>query len=360
MDWVEIKTEDILAHMPTDVKTRYAEWLVANPDRAGRLDQLAKNALREFRDNLTSVKANIVDPRETWVPQSAVRHLETIVLFTLGMEMGLPLDSAAIGARYSADIFLRQILMGRYKTTTDAAGEPSPRYSIPGRAALSGRALPSLLAACLFAGSAFAGWIRPDGAPPTDAQVVATFVPSAYSISGTSLFGHLQGIDSALGSKASTAYVDSAVSGIAATNAADPVARSIAQSALLAANAAAVQAHDAFSAAQSAVPYHSQPSYRGIRLGDPSNGVHSGISLSNPGQTNFWNFAVFGSNVFEITSSGWKALWTMAEGTNRAVWRGDVSPVSVVFPKGDYLTSDGTNLFYVPANRAATNILTGN
>jgi hypothetical protein len=84
------------------------------------------------------------------VPQSAVRHLETIIVFSIGMEMGLPIDSAALGARYSADIFLRQILMGRYKATTESAGTPSPRYSIPERDAISGRALPIMLALIFF------------------------------------------------------------------------------------------------------------------------------------------------------------------------------------------------------------------
>ena len=65
MEWVEIKIADILAHMPTDVKARYGAWLIANPDRTGRLVEIMDNTLREFRDNLNSVPENNVDPRET-------------------------------------------------------------------------------------------------------------------------------------------------------------------------------------------------------------------------------------------------------------------------------------------------------
>ncbi len=197
MEWVEIKIEDVLAHMPTDVKARYQTWLTANPDRTGRLQQIMENTLREFRDNLKSVPENIVDPRETWVPQSAVRHLETIIVFSLGMEMGLPIDSAALGARYSADIFLRQILMGRYKATTESAGTPSPRYSIPERDAISGRALPILLALFVFVQQALGGWIRPDDSI-YDSSLLVTFVPSAYSITASTLYGHLYGINAKL------------------------------------------------------------------------------------------------------------------------------------------------------------------
>lgn len=237
MEWVEIKIADILAHMPTDVKARYGAWLIANPDRTGRLVEIMDNTLREFRDNLNSVPENIVDPRETWVPQSAVRHLETIIIFSLSMEMGLPIDSAALGARYAADIFLRQILMGRYKVTTDTAGTPSPHYSVPERDTISGRALPILLAILVFAQQALGGWIRPDSGP-LDTDVVTTFTPSAYSITTATLFGHLQGINAALGPLASTNYVNAAVAAVSLTNTVDATARALATSASITANAA--------------------------------------------------------------------------------------------------------------------------
>lgn len=237
MEWVEIKIEDVLAHMPTDVKARYQTWLTANPDRADRLRQIMDNTLREFRDNLKSVPENIVDPRETWVPQSAVRHLETIIVFSIGMEMGLPIDSAALGARYSADIFLRQILMGRYKATTESAGTPSPRYSIPERDTISGRALPILLALFVFVQQALGGWIRPDSGP-LDTDIITTFTPSSYSITTASLFGHLQGINAALIPLATTNYVNAAVAAMSLSNTVDATARALASSASIAANAA--------------------------------------------------------------------------------------------------------------------------
>lgn len=237
MEWVEIKIADILAHMPTDVKARYQSWLVTNPDRTGRLVEIMNNTLREFRDNLNSVPWNIVDPRETWVPQSAVRHLETIIIFSLSMEMGLPIDSAALGARYSADIFLRQILMGRYKTTNDAGGTPSPHYSIPERSSFSERALPALLALLFSVQQALGGWIRPDSGP-LDTDVATTFAPSAYTITTASLFGHLQGINVALAPLATTNYVNAAVAAMSLSNTVDATARALASSASIAANAA--------------------------------------------------------------------------------------------------------------------------
>ena len=342
MEWVEIKIEDILAHMPTDVKIRYDSWLCDHPEKAGRLFELTDNALREFRDNLNSVPENIVDPRETWVPQSAVRHLETIVLFTLTMEMGLPIDSAAIGARYSADIFLRQILMGRYKATTEEAAVPSPHFSIPPKSGPS-RTLGILLALILFAQQAMGGWIRPDSGP-LDTDVAVTFVPSSYSITTATLFSHLQGINVAL-------------SAVSLTNTIDATARATA-------SAAIVQADAAYQAAMGAIPMRRSPGYEFLRLGN-TNDTSGSITLGNSAATNFWNFTVYGTNTYEVTSNGFVALWTIANGTNKAIWRGtmngpEVKATRIAFSGGDFLTGDGTNLFYVNAAKTLTNNLTGN
>lgn len=141
MIWVEVTTEDVLANMPTDVHEHYTEWLVAHPDKSDRLDMLTANTLREFRDALKSNHANQVDARSTYLPQSAVRHCENIIIFTLAMEMGLKLSGAANSARTSADVFLRQIPFGRWKATTDEPFVPSPLWVVPEQSRFDGRVL---------------------------------------------------------------------------------------------------------------------------------------------------------------------------------------------------------------------------
>ena len=237
MEWVEITVEGVIKRLPTDVKARYDAWLVSYPDKAGRLAEITANTIREFRDNIKSVPKNYWHEDETYLPQSAVRHVDTIIVFTLAMEMGLPIDTAGIGARYAADIFLRQILMGRYTTTTEEGGEGTPRYNAPTRDT-AGRALPAFLAVMLaFVQFAAGGWIRPDSGP-LDTDVVTTFTPTAYSITTATLFGHLQGINAALGPLASTNYVNAAVSAVSLTNTVDATARALATSASITANAA--------------------------------------------------------------------------------------------------------------------------
>ena len=356
MEWVEISCDGILAALPSDVKVRYDAWLVSSPDKVGRLETIVGNTLREFRDAIKSNPENGVDPRETYLPRSAVRHVESIVVFTLGMEMGLPLDSAGNSARVSADVFLRSIPYGRFKTTDDAAGEASPRFSVSSATGYAGRALPVVLALFLIVRPSFGGWIRPDSGP-SDADVSTTFIPSSYAIATATLYGHLCGINAALAPLASTGYVDAAVEAVVISNAADGVARALAAAASATANSAITRSDAAYALAETAVPLQRSDSIDFVRIGD-TNGVAGSISLGNASERNYWTFAVAGSNAWEVTTNGFSPLWTMARGTNRAIWRGGVG--SVVFPAGDCLRGDGTNLFYVNAAGTITNNLTGN
>lgn len=316
MEWVEIIVDDILAHMPTDVKVRYEAWLGTNPDRSGRLAEITANTLREFRDNLKSVQANIVDPRETWVPRSAVRHIETIIVFSLAMEMGLPVDSAGQGARYAADIFLRQILMGRYRTTTPEAGEPSPLFSIPNHSEISGRALPLIAAALMLLApfSARAGWIRPDSAP-LDTDVVTTFNPSAYSIATSTLFGHLQGINAVMVTRD---YVTNAIATI--TNTTDLTARTLATSAASAANLALTTLHNELKSDKvAAFGIDARAGHGGIAIGCSSYALEGGVAVGEGASAFTYNAVSLGHSA-SSTNAG------IAIGTDaRARGRGNVA-----------------------------------
>jgi len=194
MEWVEITTANVLAHMATDVLTRYNAWLVDNPTRTGRLAEITANTIREFRDAIKSNPANAYHATETYLPQSAVRHCEDIIFFTLCMEMGIDVDTAGQSSRVSADIFLRQITYGKWNTSTDSVS-PSPSYEVP--TASAGRTIAWALALLLWAGRVFAGWIEANNSI-SDINVFPTYAPVNYAITASTLNGHLAGIDGAL------------------------------------------------------------------------------------------------------------------------------------------------------------------
>jgi len=203
MIWVEITYANVLAHMPTDIRARYDEWLLAYPDKAGRLQTITDNTIREFRDAIKSNPENIVDPRETYLPQSAVRHCENIIIFSLAMEMGIPIDSSGNSSRYAADIFLRQIPYGRWITTVAGAEhEPSPLFVVPERNEYGSRALPLLVCLLLLCLPAFGGWIKPE-ADIGDWRIKMSYQPTNYVAPSNTLFWHLYGIDRRLGTNIS-------------------------------------------------------------------------------------------------------------------------------------------------------------
>lgn len=202
MIWVEVTYESVLAHLPTDVRARYADWVQAFPDKSDRLETITGNTIREFRDAIKSNPANSYDPRESWLPQSAVRHAESIIIFTLAMDMGIAIDTSGNSARNAADVFLRQIPFGRWNTKADDDGAlPSPRFTVPERSE-GGRALPAVIALVLMCLPAFGGWIKQE-TTIFDWRISPTYAPAHYTNTTATLYGHLQGIDALFGAIAS-------------------------------------------------------------------------------------------------------------------------------------------------------------
>ena len=239
MEWVELTIETVLAHLPTDVKARYQAWIENNPGKENRLEEITANTLREFRDAIKSVPANSWHPDENFIPQSAVRHAENVIVFTLAMEMGLPITTAGTHAVTAANIYLRQIPYGRIKMRAEGqAAEGTPSYKIPTER--KNRTLPmvALFFFLLISRAALGGWID-TGRNPYDTDVSVTFIPSEYSITTSSLFAHLQGINTALGKRVTQDYLNERLNDLTITNVVDAQARQAAFIAEYKANLAA-------------------------------------------------------------------------------------------------------------------------
>ena len=200
MEWIVLDEPTVTAHLPSDLAAEYAAWLLAHPDKAGRLAEIVANTVAEVRDTIRGNPANTLDADPTKIPQSCVRHAENIVFFQLAMEMGLDIDTEGNQSMTRADIFLRQISFKRFQTTGgDGATTPSPHYTVPERS--TSRVLPLILLGlmALVAPVSEAGWITAPRRASTDAEVTVTYAPTFYSEASTLLFGHLEGIDDQLG-----------------------------------------------------------------------------------------------------------------------------------------------------------------
>jgi hypothetical protein len=133
MEWIALNETQVLADLPTELDSLYTAWLVANPTKATRLAEITANTVEEFRVAITSNPANVLDDDTTKIPQSCVRAAETIIYYSLMMEMGISIKAEALQSMTRAEMFLRMV--GYKHLTTESAAttttKPIPIYTAP-------------------------------------------------------------------------------------------------------------------------------------------------------------------------------------------------------------------------------------
>ena len=132
MGWVSITEADLRDAMATDLRPVYDQWVVDHPEKADRLAEILADTVAAFRQAIANNPENTLDPDQTKVPQACVIDVETIIFYTLAMEMGVSLKPEANQSVTQARIQLRQIGYGHFATAgTDKTESPSPLYSTP-------------------------------------------------------------------------------------------------------------------------------------------------------------------------------------------------------------------------------------
>ena len=128
--WTELTVEAVQNALPSDLATLYASWVEANPTKANRFGELVAEVRKTFRTAVEANPANQLDVNPNTVPTTGFRHAINMVIFNLGMEMGVQLSSEADGLITRADIWLRMVQNGGIPIDS-MAGEGSPSYRAP-------------------------------------------------------------------------------------------------------------------------------------------------------------------------------------------------------------------------------------
>ena len=194
MEWQKVTAETLRAHMAVELATASDKWIVAFPQKVGRLEEITNTVRAEFRDVIASVPKNSLNPDPDTLPESVVRHAENIIQYEMGMEMGVKLTADGRRLLTEAEIYRRQIAYGHYKFEDE--NNPTvttPTYTVPGKP--EGRALGNLVALTI----GFFLSLLPCRAAWIQESNEITYVPVNYDITEQSLNGHLTGIDKALG-----------------------------------------------------------------------------------------------------------------------------------------------------------------
>ncbi len=127
MSWSPVTSASIQSTFSPALATDYQQWLVANPGKAGRLDQIVAMAVGEFRAALESNPETVMDTTAGTLPPACLRHAANIIIFQLKGEMDKTLTEAENAAAIRADVFLRGIWMESIPATADTHAQ-SPSY----------------------------------------------------------------------------------------------------------------------------------------------------------------------------------------------------------------------------------------
>ncbi|VGO14632.1 hypothetical protein PDESU_03197 [Pontiella desulfatans] len=130
MSWSLITSDYVVSAFSPGLAADYQQWLASNPDKAGRLGEIASMVVGEFRAALASNPETVMDTTEGTLPPSCLRHASNIIIFQLKGEMDQTLTEAENAAAIRADVFLRGIWMESIPAGS-AAVTQTPSYAGP-------------------------------------------------------------------------------------------------------------------------------------------------------------------------------------------------------------------------------------
>ncbi len=135
MEWIRIDKDRIMNAMSPARSQTYQGWLIQNPSKESRVEEIIAFLVMEFRTGIASNALNYLDPDRNKLPESCVRYCETLIMFQVCTEMGAPVTQAELVAIQKAEIFLRLMFTrGFFFTVGDGSQLPTPSYAgSPGR-----------------------------------------------------------------------------------------------------------------------------------------------------------------------------------------------------------------------------------
>ena len=125
--WTEFSVDAVLNAMPTDMGNLYRSWVEANPDKANRLAELVSETLTIFREAVAVFPWYGEPVSDAAIPSTGWRHAVNLVMFNLGMEMGVQFAPEVYSLNMQANIWLRMVQTGKMRPvgTDSVVGTPS-------------------------------------------------------------------------------------------------------------------------------------------------------------------------------------------------------------------------------------------
>ena len=129
--WTSLTLEVVEAAFPTDLAAVHADWLVANPEKAGRLEAWRAQTVAAYRQATQNNPACELNEDESTVPTTGYLHALNTIFFFLGMEMGVEMDAVADSLMIRADLWKSAVEHGEINPLGVANGGGTPSYEAP-------------------------------------------------------------------------------------------------------------------------------------------------------------------------------------------------------------------------------------
>ena len=130
-NWTTLTEADVADALPTDMVASYEAWVLANPDKEGRLGVLTLEMVATCRTAVESGSPAALHPDETTVPTSGYRHMINMAIFHLGVEMSFEFAQNFYSLVTRADLWLRAVQVGSIPIPAAGGAQPSPSYEPP-------------------------------------------------------------------------------------------------------------------------------------------------------------------------------------------------------------------------------------
>jgi hypothetical protein len=126
--WTELTVAKVVAGLPTDMGNLYRSWVEGNPSKAGRLAEIVAETVVAFRDAVETQQEVVMDEDATMIPATGYRHAFNLVVFNLGMEMGVQFAPEVYSLFVQANIWLRMVATGKMRPVRWRTATGRPRY----------------------------------------------------------------------------------------------------------------------------------------------------------------------------------------------------------------------------------------
>lgn len=127
--WKELTVQTVLNALPTDMGNLYRSWADANPTKVNRLAEIVAETVTMYREAVAVYPRYVMDPDITMVPVSGFRHALDMVIFNLGMEMGVQFAPEVYSLITQANVWLRMVQTGRIRAVDTIGDGGTPRFT---------------------------------------------------------------------------------------------------------------------------------------------------------------------------------------------------------------------------------------